>query len=289
LLSDRGIGTICERRKGSIGINGAKERDAARADVACAEGAFGGDLALDGKSVLHAIRNVKAWIKCDEAGRDGGEFGWCDRERGVGNDEAQEIDAIEVKKIGDGARTGSIVEKTSSAAKDGFTFGGWSKSEAEAWGEIVRVVMEEVLPIVAKADGDGELRINANRVFDKARDNLFEKNEMAVALLNDGCGWRVGLTVGEAGEGVRAELVREIVSATAADVRNVHAEIQKMLAVGVSDDVSPVEMIFGAAGISLCAPASERAGNDDLRSRVDARARLIVLADEETELIGPQG
>ena len=149
--------------------------------------------------------------------------------------------------------------------------------------------MKEVLPIVAKADGDGELRIDANRVFDETGDDLFEKNEMAVTLLNDDSGWRIRLIVGEAGEGVRAELVREIVSAAAADVRNVHAEIQKMLAVGVGDDVGAVEMVFGAAGISLCAPASERAGNDDLRSRVDASARLIVLADEETELIGPQG
>lgn len=99
---------------------------------------------------------MKPRIECDEAGGDGGEFSWGDRERGVGNDEAQEIDTIEVKEIGDGARARPIVEKTSAAAKDGFTFGGWSKSEAEAWGEIVRVVMEEVLPIVANADGDGE-------------------------------------------------------------------------------------------------------------------------------------
>ena len=246
-------------------------------------------MALDGKSVLHAIRNVKARIKCDEAGRDGGEFAWCDRERGVGNDEAQEIDAIEVKKIGDGARTGSIVEKTSAAAKHGFTFGGWSKSEAEARCEIVRVVMKEALPIVAKADGDGELRIDANRVFDETGDDLFEKNEMAVTLLNDDSGWRIRLKVGEAGEGVRAELIREVVSAAAADVRNVYAEIQKMLAVGVGDDVGAVEMVFGAAGVSLCAAAGERTGNDDLGSRVDAGAGLIVLADEETELIGPHG
>src|SRR5207245_8381828 len=153
----------------------------------------------------------------------------------------------------------------------------------------VRVGKEEILPTVDKDDGERELRINAKTILNKTRDNHFEKNEMAVAILNDDRGWRVGLKVGEAGEGVRAELVREIVSSTAADVRNVHAEIQKMLAVGVGDDVSPVEMIFGAAGSSLCALASERAGNDDLRSRVDARARLIVLADEETELIGPQG
>ena len=246
-------------------------------------------MALDGKSVLHAIRNMEARIKCDEAGRYGGEFAWCDRERGVGNDEAQEIDAIEVKKIGDGARTGSIVEKTSATAKDGFTFGGWSKSEAEARCEIVRVVMKEVLPIVAKADGDGELRIDAHRVFDEAGDDLFEKNEMAVTLLNDDSGWRIRLKVGKAGEGVRAELVREIVSAPAADVRSVHAEIQKMLAVGVGDDVGAVEMVFSAAGVSLCPAAGERTGNDDLGSRVDASAGLIVLADEETELIGPHG
>ena len=39
--------------------------------------------------------------------------------------------------------------------------------------------MKEVLPIVAKADGDGELRIDANCVFDEAGDDLFEKNEGA--------------------------------------------------------------------------------------------------------------
>ena len=112
---------------------------------------------------------------------------------------------------------------------------------------------------------------------------------MAVTLLNNDSGWRIRLEVGEAGEGVRAELVREIVSAPAADVRNVHAEIQKMLAVGVGDDVGAVEMVFGAAGVSLCAAAGERTGNDDLGSRVDAGAGLIVLADQETELIGPHG
>jgi len=147
--------------------------------------------------------------------------------------------------------------------------------------------MKEVLPIVAKADGDGELRIDANRVFDETGDDLFEKNQMAVTLLNDDRGWRIRLKIGEAGEGVRAELVREIVSAAAADVRNVHAEIQNMLAAGVGDDVGAVEMVFGAAGVSLCAAAGQRTGNDDLERRVDASAGLIVLADEESELIGP--
>src|SRR6266404_5018290 len=112
--------------------------------------------------------------------------------------------------------------------------------------------MKEVLPMVAKADGDGELRIDANRVFDETGDDLFEENEMAVTLLNNDSGWPIRLKVGEAGEGVGAELVREIVSAAAADVRNVHAEIQKMLAVGVGDDVGAVEMVFGAAGVSWC-------------------------------------
>ena len=149
--------------------------------------------------------------------------------------------------------------------------------------------MKIVLPVIANPEGDGKSGIDADGVFDEAGQNFFEEDEVSIALLDRYGGGRVGLKGGEAGEGVGAALVGEIVRAAAADVRNVDAEIKKMLAVNPGDDVGAVEMVFGAAGISLRAAASEGAGNDDLRRFGDTGARLIILADKETELVDPVG
>src|SRR6266404_3996617 len=112
---------------------------------------------------------------------------------------------------------------------------------------------------------------------------------MAVTLLDGDGRRRVGLVGGEAGEGVGAELIGEIVGAAAADVGNVHAEIYKMFAVGPGEDVGAVEMVFGAAGVGLCAAAGEKARHDNLRSVGDAGARLIVLPYQKTQLIDQCG
>ena len=112
---------------------------------------------------------------------------------------------------------------------------------------------------------------------------------MSVALLDSDRGRRVGLEGGEAGEGVGAELIGEIIGAAAADVRNVDAEIQKMFAVDPGNDVSAVEMVFGAAGVGLRAATGKSAGDDELRGLGDAVAGLIILADQKTELINPGG
>ncbi len=149
--------------------------------------------------------------------------------------------------------------------------------------------MKIVLPVIANPEGDGKSGIDADGVFDEAGQNFFEEDEVSIALLDRYGGGRVGLKGGEAGEGVGAALVGEIVRAAAADVRNVDAEIKKMLAVNPGDDVGAVEMVFRAAGIGLRAAAGKCAGDDDLLSYIDAAARLIVLAYQKTKLVDPVG
>ena len=76
VLAERRIGACGERRQGwRVGVDGTEEGNAARTDIASAKGAFSGELALDGETVLQAIRDVQAGIKGDDAGRSGGNFG----------------------------------------------------------------------------------------------------------------------------------------------------------------------------------------------------------------------
>jgi hypothetical protein len=146
-----------------------------------------------------------------------------------------------------------------------------------------------VLPVIANPDGDGKFGIDADGVFVFLEKVLAGFVEVSIALLDRYGGGRVVLKGGEAGEGVGAALVGEIVRAAAADIRNVDAEIKKMLAVNPGDDVGAVEMVFRAAGIGLRAAAGKSAGDDDLLRYIDAGARLIVLPYQETKLVDPVG
>ncbi len=65
---------------------------------------------------------MQAGSESDEAGGSGSNFRRGYGERGILDDETKEIDAIEMEKVGDGARSGAVVEDSCTAAKDCFAF-----------------------------------------------------------------------------------------------------------------------------------------------------------------------
>ena len=76
ILAEGGVGPVAEsRKKRGVGIEGAKQGNPAGTDVACAESAFGGDLALDSQAVLQAVGNMQAWIEGDDTGGSVGNLG----------------------------------------------------------------------------------------------------------------------------------------------------------------------------------------------------------------------
>jgi hypothetical protein len=77
---------------------------------------------LDREAVLQTIGDVQAGIESDEAGWSGGNFRRGYGELGILDDKTKQIDAIEMEKIGDGARSGAVVEDSCTAAKDSFGF-----------------------------------------------------------------------------------------------------------------------------------------------------------------------
>ena len=194
-----------------------------------------------------------------------------------------------MEEIGDRPGAGAGIENAGPAPKNGLAPGRGSVRETETRGEIVGIVVKIILPVVAKTDGNGKFAIHPDGIFDKAGECFFQENQVPVALLNGDSRRGVGLKGHEAGECVSAELIGEIVCAAAADVRNVNTEIEELLAVNPGDDVGAVEMVFGAAGIGLCAATGKSAGNDDLRCFGVAGAGLIVFADQKAELVDPGG
>ena len=117
--------------------------------------------------------------------------------------------------------------------------------------------MEVVLPVVANAKGNGEISARAYGVFCDARKGLLEEVDVALATLGEieeGLRCRVGA---EVGEGVGAELVGPVVEAASANVGNIDAEFDLMLAGSPGDDVGAVEVVLGAALIGLGAASCE--------------------------------
>src|SRR5205807_339419 len=118
----------------------------------------------------------------------------------------------------------------------------------------------------------------------------FQKNCVALAGLQNvsadngiaRCGWRSAT-----GEGVGPLVVGEVVKTAPADVWNVDAEAELVPGVGIGGKVSPVEVIFSAAGIGLGAAGGEESGDCDLRVRGYAVRGIVIVADQEPQLIQP--
>jgi hypothetical protein len=149
----------------------------------------------------------------------------------------------------------------------------------------VRLVVEVVLPVVTDAEVEGEIRLQADVVFNETADNFFQEDYVALSGLqevgaDDRIAWRGWRSA--AGEGVGALAVGEVVEATAADIGNVDAEAELMFSVGVGGEVGAVEVIFGAAGIGLGATGGEESGDCELRVLGNAADGIVVVADEKS-------
>jgi len=70
------------------------------------------------------------------------------------------------------------------AANYCLALGQWRPRETEARGEIVGVVAEEVLKVVAHAERKLQLRAHADAVFNKRPKNFFEEDTVPAALLD---------------------------------------------------------------------------------------------------------
>ena len=203
------------------------------------------------------------------------------------DDEAQQVHAVEVEQVADGTGPGAIVEDAGAAANDGLAAGRWSIGKAEARREVVGIVVEVVLPVVADSEVERKIRLQADVVLDESGDDFFQKNYVALAGLQEVSGGCGGGEIGAAGEGVSAGAVGEIVEAAAADVGNIDAEAELMLAVGVGGEVGSVEVIFGAAGIGLRAAGGEESRDRELGSAADAADGIVKVADEKPQLVQP--
>src|SRR5260370_341230 len=105
------------------------------------------------------------------------------------------------------------------------------------------------------------MRPRANVGLDESTDNSFQKNDVAVAGLDQERRRSSRREIGATSERVGSGAIGEVVEAAAADVGNVDAEADLVLAVGVGGEVGPVEVVFGTAGICFCAtPRGESRG-----------------------------
>ena len=84
------------------------------------------------------------------------------------DDEAQQVHAVEVKQIADGAGPGAIVEHSGASSNDGLAVGCGGIGEAETWSEVVRLIVKVILPVVAEADVKREVRLQADVVFEES-------------------------------------------------------------------------------------------------------------------------
>src|SRR5580692_6665217 len=154
-------------------------------------------------------------------------------------------------QVPDRAWTCPVVEHSSPAADDRLAFRAGGVGEAEARSEVVLVVMEVVLVVVAHADVDGQIRAHSDVVFKEYAENLFQKCYVPVARLQQiRCGDSAGVISGT-GEGIGSGAVGKVIEPAAADVGDVDAKAELMSAAGVGGEISSVEVIFGAARVGL--------------------------------------
>jgi len=79
-----------------------------------------------------------------------------------------------------------------------------------------------------------------------------------LALLQHEGGW-LGVFEGcETGERVRPCAIREVVKAASADIRHIDTEVHCVLSASVAGDIAAVEMVLGAAEVSLRPTSGER-------------------------------
>src|SRR6516225_1732968 len=244
-------------RQGCVRVNGPKQLDAPRTDVHRAERALWRDLPFDPSAVLNRVGDASPRIESDYAGRHACQISRSNGVWRVVEDETQQVTPVEVQQVGDGPGTGAIEEYARPSTEDSLAVLGWRVGETNPWSEVVRVVVEIVLPVITHTQGKREVGPHADVVFHKSREHLLQEDEVTVSALHKKRVGLPGLVVSQASEGIRARLIREIVFTAAADVRHVDSEIDRVLPAHIGENICAIEVIFSSPAICLSAPAGE--------------------------------
>ena len=180
-----------------------------------------------------------------------------------------------MQQVTDRTGAGAVVKNASATADDRLALRAGRIGETDARRKVVGIVVKIILPVVAHSHVQREIWLHANVVFHESAEHFFQKSNVALAGLHEISGWRRGGVVGRAGKSVGAGAVGEIVQPAAADVGDVDAKAELMLAVGVGGEVGPVEVIFGAPRIGLRPARGEESRDGDLGIRIDAGDREL--------------
>src|ERR1700692_344381 len=153
--------------------------------------------------------------------------------------------AIKMQQIGDRPGSRAIVKQTNPTANHHFATFPRRVGEANPWRNVMQNIVEIILPVITGSRDDRKIRADTVIVLDKPRNYLFEKRDVRIAGLNQIRIRMSALVVRETGKGIYSLRIAQILKSPPADVGNVHAKLDFMLAANISHHVSAVEMTFG--------------------------------------------
>ena len=146
------------------------------------------------------------------------------------HDEFLQGHSVEVQQIGDRSGPRAVEEEACSSANHGLPFRLRRVRKAEAGAEVPRDIMEVVLPVVADAEGERQILLWPEVVFEDPSERGLEESHMTLPALDEIRKRQRGGVVVETGEGIASWLIWEVVEAAPADVRDVNPELDLMLA-----------------------------------------------------------
>src|ERR1700745_3454283 len=120
------------------------------------------------------------------------------------HDEAQQVHAVKVEQVGDGAGAGAVVEHSGAAANHRLAAGCGRVREADARSEVVGNIVKVILEVRADSEVEREIRLEADVVLDESADYFFQKDRVPLAALQNiradngiaRCGWRSAASEG---------------------------------------------------------------------------------------------
>ena len=143
----------------------------------------------------------------------------------------------------------------------------------------MRDIVEVVLPVIADARRNGEIRLQAYGVFKNSGDGPLQESDVPIPALHK-IGKRIGcVVISKTRERISALVIREVIVASTADVRHVDSELDHLLACGIRDDVCSIEVILRPPIVRLRATARESTLHVHLRVFVEAVGLIVEVAD----------
>lgn len=145
--------------------------------------------------------------------------------------------------------------------------------------QIVQVVVKVVLPVIACPDCQFQVGPHMPGILNKSGEVFFEKDKMPLPLLQQQQCWLVRLIRGKTGKGIRPQGVREVISATAADVRHVDAELYDVFPCCIGHEVRTIwetiqRLSAEAIGVLVVAGLAADCGKHSADCYSDLRIRF---------------